>query len=82
LYNSYQRLAIAGHGCFSKDDISKEDSDQARQWSYFLRVYSPGAMAEYTVTSQKGHIKPLKIRPSAIRPIDIVLRGSAVTEFL
>jgi hypothetical protein len=48
----------------------------------FLRVYSPGAMAEYPVTSQKGHIKPLKIRPSAIRPIDIVLRGSVVTGFV
>jgi hypothetical protein len=26
-------VAIAGNGCSSKDDISKEDSDQARQWS-------------------------------------------------
>jgi hypothetical protein len=43
----------------------------------FLRVYSPGAMAEYPVTNRKGPVKPLKIRPSAIRPIDIVLRRSA-----
>jgi hypothetical protein len=43
----------------------------------FLRVYSSGAMAEYPVTNRKGLIKPLKIRPSAIRPIDIVLRRSA-----
>jgi hypothetical protein len=48
----------------------------------FLRVYSSGAMAEYPVTNRKGPIKPLKIRPSAIRPIDIVLRGSVVTEFV
>jgi hypothetical protein len=48
----------------------------------FLRVYSSGAMAEYPVTNRKGPIKPLKIRPSAIRPIDIVLRGSVVTWFI
>ncbi len=30
---SYQNRAITGHGCSSKDDISKKDSDQARQWS-------------------------------------------------
>jgi hypothetical protein len=35
LHNSWQRRAITGHGCSSKDDISKEHSDQARQWSYF-----------------------------------------------
>jgi hypothetical protein len=43
----------------------------------FLRVYSPEAMAEYPVTNRKGPVKPLKIRPSAIKPIDIVLRRSA-----
>jgi hypothetical protein len=43
----------------------------------FLRVYSPGVMAEYPAANRKGLIKPLKIRPSAIRPIDIVLRRSA-----
>jgi hypothetical protein len=43
----------------------------------FLRVYSPEHMAKYPVTNRKGPIKPLKIRPSAIRPIDIVLRRSA-----
>jgi hypothetical protein len=43
----------------------------------FLRVYSPEAMAEYPVTNRKGHIKPLKIRPSAIMPVDIVSRRSA-----
>jgi hypothetical protein len=48
----------------------------------FLRVYSPEVMAEYPITNRKGPIKPLKIRPSAIRPIDIVLRGSAVTGFV
>jgi hypothetical protein len=48
----------------------------------FLRVYSSIAIAEYLVTIRKGHIKPFKIRPSAIRPIDIVLRGSVVTGFI
>src|SRR4030042_6767995 len=43
----------------------------------FLRVYYSKAMAEFPVTNRKGPIKPLKIRPSAIRPIDIVLRRSA-----
>jgi hypothetical protein len=43
----------------------------------FLKVYSTEAMAEYPVTNRKRTIKPLKIRPSAIRPIDIVLRRSA-----
>jgi hypothetical protein len=43
----------------------------------FLRVYSSRAMAEYPVTNRKGPIKPLKIRPSVIEPIDIVLRRSA-----
>jgi len=43
----------------------------------FLRVYSSEVMAEYPVTNRKGLIKPLKIRPSAIKPIDIVLRRSA-----
>jgi hypothetical protein len=43
----------------------------------FLRVYSPEVMAEYPVTNRKGPVKPLKIRPSAIKPIDIVLRRSA-----
>jgi len=42
----------------------------------FLRVYSPEFMAEHPVTNRKGPIKPLKIRPSAIKPIDIVLRKS------
>jgi hypothetical protein len=44
LHNSQQRRVFAGHGCSSKDDISKEDSDQAWQWSYFkgllLQSYS------------------------------------------
>jgi hypothetical protein len=39
------------------------------------------SLAEYPVTIRKGHIKPLKIRPSAMEPIDIVLRGSVVTGF-
>src|SRR4030042_6099952 len=43
----------------------------------FLRIYYSKAMAEYPVTNRKGPIKSLKIRPSAIRPIDIVLRRSA-----
>jgi hypothetical protein len=43
----------------------------------FLRVYSPEGMAEYPITKRKGPIKPLKIRPSAIKPLDIVLRRSA-----
>jgi hypothetical protein len=43
----------------------------------FLRVYSPEVMAEYPVTNRKGPVKHLKIRPSAIKPIDIVLRRSA-----
>jgi hypothetical protein len=38
-------------------------------------------MAEYQVTNWKGHVKPLKIRPSAMEPIDIVLRGSVVIGF-
>ena len=46
-----------------------------------LRVYSPEVMAEYQVTSQEGPIKPLKIRPSAIKPIDIVWRRSAGPDF-
>jgi len=46
----------------------------------FLGVYSSTAMAEYPVTIRKGPVKPLKIRLSAIKPIDIVLRGSVVTE--
>jgi hypothetical protein len=40
------------------------------------------SLAEYPVTNREGHIKPLKIRPSAIEPIDIVLRGSVVTYFV
>jgi hypothetical protein len=43
----------------------------------FLRVYSSRAMSEYPVTNRKEPIKPLKIRSSAIKPIDIVLRRSA-----
>jgi hypothetical protein len=43
----------------------------------FLRVYSPEVIAEYPVTNRKGPVKPLKIRPSAIKHIDIVLRRSA-----
>jgi hypothetical protein len=43
----------------------------------FLRVYSPEVMAGYPVANRKGFIKPLKIRPSAIRPVDIVLRRSS-----
>jgi hypothetical protein len=39
-------------------------------------------MAEYTVNIRKGPVKPLKIRPSAIELIDIVLRGSVVTWFV
>jgi hypothetical protein len=34
-------------------------------------------MAEYPVINRKGLIKSLKIRPPAIKPIDIVLRRSA-----
>jgi hypothetical protein len=47
----------------------------------FLRVYSSRAMAEYPVTIRKGPVKPLKIRPSAIKHIDIVLRRSAGPDF-
>jgi len=44
----------------------------------FLRVYSQEVPAEYPVTNRKRPFKPLKIRSSAIEPIDIVLRGSVV----
>jgi len=45
----------------------------------FLRVYALKPMAEYPVINRKEPIKPLKIRPPAIKPIDIVLRRSAMT---
>jgi len=48
----------------------------------FLRIYSPEAMAACPVSNRKGLVKSLKIRPPAIRPIDIVLRRSAVTWFV
>jgi hypothetical protein len=47
----------------------------------FIRVYSTEVMTEYQVTNQKRPNKPLKIRPSAIKPIDIVLRRSAGSGF-
>jgi hypothetical protein len=43
----------------------------------FSRVYSPESMAEYPVIIMKELIKPLKIRPHAMKPIDIVLRRIA-----
>jgi len=43
----------------------------------FLRVYAPIIMAEYPVANRKEHIKPLKIRPRAMKPIDIVLKRTA-----
>jgi len=45
----------------------------------FSRVYSPELLAEYPVTSGKEPIKPLKIKPHAIKPIDVVLRRTTVT---
>jgi len=34
-------------------------------------------MAEYPVMARKESIKPLKIRPHTVKPIDIVLRRTA-----
>jgi len=46
----------------------------------FLRVYPTRAIAEYPIVKSKESIKSLKIRPPAIKPIDIVLRRSAGME--
>jgi len=48
----------------------------------FLMVYAPKSLAEYPVIKSKEFIKPLKIRPPAMPPIDIVLRRSTVTVVL
>jgi hypothetical protein len=75
-----QRRAITGHGCSSKDDISKKIPPKPGNGLIFKGLLLQ-SLAEYLAAIRKVHIKPLKIRPSAIKPIDIVLRGSAVTGF-
>ena len=67
-----------GHGFSLKDDISKEIPLKPGSGLIFKGL-RPEVMAEYTVINRKESIKPLKIRPPAIKPIDIVLRRSAVT---
>jgi len=47
-----------------------------------MYFYSPELMAEYPATNRKEPVKSLKKRPSVIKPIDIVLRGSVVTGFV
>ena len=51
-------MAITGHDCSSKDDISKEIPTKPGN-GLILRVYSSKAMAEYPVSNRKGPIKPL-----------------------
>ena len=60
-------------GLYVKKNVNHVSSLQ----SLFLRVYSSRDMAKYIVTNRKVPLKPLKIRPSSIKPVDIVLRRSA-----
>jgi hypothetical protein len=71
-------ISLAGGlGCSSKDDISKEDPTQSLQWAY-LQGFTPQNFWQNThAARKKQHIKPLKIRPQATMPIDIVLRRTA-----
>jgi len=70
-------IFLIGDHALLRKMISQKNSTQTRQWSYVLRVYAPKFMAEYPVVSRKESIKPLKIRPPAIKHIDIFLRRSA-----
>jgi len=74
--------ATGGQGCSSKDDISQKEFHTSLEVVLFLRVYARKSMAEYPVANCKEPIKPLKIRPHAIKPIDIVLRRTTVTGVL
>jgi hypothetical protein len=47
-----------------------------------MYFYSPEVMAEYPVINRKGPVKPLKIKPSAIKPIDIILRSKHLKNYI
>jgi len=59
-----------------KEDISKEISPKAGSGLIFKGL-RPEATAEYPAIIGKSLFKPLKIRPPAMNPIDILLRISA-----
>jgi len=57
----------------------KKESHSSPAVVLFLRVYAPKSIAEYPVINRKESFKSLKIRLPAIKPIDVVLRRTAVT---
>jgi hypothetical protein len=55
----------------------ERNSTQCWPGSYFLRVYAYKARQNIMLLFGKNLFKPLKIRPPAMTPIDIVLRRLA-----
>jgi hypothetical protein len=60
----------------SKEDISKEIPPKVGSGLIFKGL-RPEAYAKYPAIIGKWFLKPLKIRPPATNPIDILLRRSA-----
>jgi len=60
----------------SKEDISKEIPPKGGSGLIFKGL-RPETNAEYPAITGKSLLKPLKIRPPAMNPIDILLRRSA-----
>ena len=57
----------------------KRNPTQSLRWSYFQGFTPQNSWQNTHVARKKQHIKPLKIRPHATKPIDIVLRRTAGT---
>ena len=57
----------------------KKNPTQSLQWAYFQGFTPQNSWQNTRAARKKQHLKPLKIRPYAIKPIDIVLRRPAVT---
>jgi len=68
-----------GSGWSSKDDISKEIPPKACSGLIFKGLLLKTLGRIHALREKKQHLKPLKIRPHATKPIDIVLRRTAGT---
>jgi len=71
-----------GSGWSSKDDISKEIPPKACSGLIFKGLLLKTLGRIHALREKKQHLKPLKIRPHATKPIDIVLRRTAGAEDL
>ena len=77
--NQYDNIFGPRFRLFFERRYLKRNPTQSLRWSYFQGFTPQNSWQNIRAARKKQHFKPLKIRPHATKPIDIVLRRTAGT---